>query len=135
VRHCQGLADHAPPPPGSVVLNAAECELAVLVTQCLDRRLPDLAAVAREVAAWEQRRNQERATAKWHFTTAQARRKLRHSSRTRCNQRGSRLVCDAGLLAVAERLLMAGIVRKLRGFMPSSQSARRSKCLEDRMNL
>ena len=59
-------------------LNVAECELAVLATQCLDRRLPDLATVAREVAAWEARRNRERPTIKWHFTTVQARRKLRH---------------------------------------------------------
>ena len=34
-------------------LNVAESEFAVLATQCLDRRLPDLATVAREVAAWE----------------------------------------------------------------------------------
>jgi hypothetical protein len=59
-------------------LNVAECELAVLATQCLDRRLPDLPTVAREVAAWEQRRNAERPTIKWHFTTAQACRKLKH---------------------------------------------------------
>ena len=59
-------------------LNVAECELAVLATQCLDRRLPDLASVAREVAAWEVRRNRDRPTVRWHFTTAQARRKLNH---------------------------------------------------------
>ena len=68
---------HRTPKHGSW-LNVAECELAVLATQCLDRRLPDLVTVAREVAAWEDRRNQERPTIKWHFTTAQARRKLRH---------------------------------------------------------
>lgn len=59
-------------------LNVAECELAVLATQCLDRRLPDLSTVAEEVAAWERRRNQERPTIRWHFTTVQARRKLKH---------------------------------------------------------
>lgn len=59
-------------------LNVAECELAVLATQCLDRRLPDLVTVAREAAAWETRLNRERPTVKWHFTTAQARRKLNH---------------------------------------------------------
>jgi hypothetical protein len=59
-------------------LNIAECELAARVTQCLDRRLPDLATVKREIAAWEERRNRERPTVKWHFTTAQARRKLKH---------------------------------------------------------
>jgi hypothetical protein len=71
------LAFHHTPKHGSW-LNVAECELAVLATQCLDRRLPDLLTVAREVAAWEARRNQERPTIKWHFTTAQARRKLKH---------------------------------------------------------
>ena len=47
---------HRTPKHGSW-LNVAECELAVLATQCLDRRLPDLVTVAREVAAWEDRRN------------------------------------------------------------------------------
>jgi hypothetical protein len=49
----------------------------MLATQCLDRRLPDLATVVREVAAREARRNRERPAVKWHFTTAQARRKLK----------------------------------------------------------
>ena len=76
-RLARKLEFHHTPVHGSW-LNVAECELAVLATQCLDRRLPDLATVAREVAAWEARRNQERPTVKWHFTTAQARRKLKH---------------------------------------------------------
>lgn len=71
------LEFHHTPKHGSW-LNVAECELAVLATQCLDRRLPDLPTVAREVVAWETRRNRERPTVKWHFTTAQARRKLKH---------------------------------------------------------
>ncbi len=70
------LEFHHTPKHGSW-LNVAECELAVLATQCLDRRLPDLATVAREVTARETRCNRERPTVKWHFTTAQARRKLR----------------------------------------------------------
>ncbi len=76
-RLAKKLEFHHTPKHGSW-LNVAECELAVLATQCLDRRLPDLATVAREVAAWEERRNQERPTIRWHFTTAQARRKLKH---------------------------------------------------------
>ena len=59
-------------------LNVAECELAVLANQCLNRRLPDLATVSSQVAAWERQRNAERPTVKWHFTTAQARQKLKH---------------------------------------------------------
>lgn len=76
-RIAKRLELHHTPKHGSW-LNVAECELAVLATQCLDRRLPDLATVAREVAAWERRRNIDRPTVKWHFTTAQARRKLKH---------------------------------------------------------
>ena len=76
-RLAKKLAFHHTPVHGSW-LNVAECELAVLATQCLDRRLPDLATVAHEVAAWERRRNAERPTVRWHFTTAHARRKLKH---------------------------------------------------------
>jgi DDE superfamily endonuclease len=76
-RIARKLEFHPTPVHGSW-LNVAECELAVLSTQCLDRRLPDLPTVAHEVAAWEQQRNLERPTIKWHFTTAQARRKLQH---------------------------------------------------------
>jgi hypothetical protein len=76
-RSAKQLEFHHTPVHGSW-LNIAECELAVLATQCLDRRLPDLATVRREAAAWETRRNAERPTVKWHFTTAQARRKLKH---------------------------------------------------------
>jgi hypothetical protein len=50
----------------------------VLATQCLNRRLPDLATATREVAAWVARRNRQRPPIRWHFTTAQARRKLKH---------------------------------------------------------
>jgi len=41
----------------------AELELAVLTRQCLARRLATQADVAREVAAWEQRRNHAEAGA------------------------------------------------------------------------
>ncbi len=76
-RLAKKLVLHHTPVHGSW-LNVAECELAVLATQCLDRRLPDLATVEREVVAWERRRNAERPTITWHFTTTQARRKLKH---------------------------------------------------------
>ncbi len=51
-RIAKRLEFHHTPKHGSW-LNVAECELAVLATQCLDRRLPDLGTVAREVAAWD----------------------------------------------------------------------------------
>lgn len=58
-------------------LNIAECELSVLARQCLDRRIPDKNTLAREVAAWEKRRNQVAVKVVWQFTTADARIKLR----------------------------------------------------------
>lgn len=58
-------------------LNMVEVELSVLADQCLDRRLPDLPAVAREVAAWEAARNAAGATVAWRFSAADARTKLR----------------------------------------------------------
>jgi hypothetical protein len=76
-RLARKLEFHHTPKHGSW-LNVAECELAVLASQCLNRRLPNLATVSAQVAAWERQRNAERPTVKWHFTTVQARRKLRH---------------------------------------------------------
>ena len=58
-------------------LNMAEVELSVLSRQCLDRRIPDRAALAGEVAAWEARRNAAAVRADWQFTTADARIKLK----------------------------------------------------------
>ena len=55
----------------------AESELSVLSTQCLDRRIPDKQMLAEEVAAWERSRNREHVNADWHFTTANARIKLK----------------------------------------------------------
>lgn len=57
-------------------LDLAESELAVLSTQCLDRRIPDRQTLVDEAAAWEQRRNTRHAKATWQFTTADARIKL-----------------------------------------------------------
>ena len=59
-------------------LNLAESELAVLSSQCLDRRIPDKQVLAEEVAAWEQDRNANHTKANWHFTTPDARVKLKH---------------------------------------------------------
>jgi hypothetical protein len=36
-------------------LNMAEIEIGVLSRQCLDRRMPDLRTVSREVGAWQKR--------------------------------------------------------------------------------
>ena len=70
------LEVHHTPKHGSW-LNIAEIELAVLQRPCLRRRVPDLAALAREAAAWAARRNAAGAAVEWHFTTADARTRLR----------------------------------------------------------
>ena len=57
-------------------LDMAESELAILSSQCLDRRIPDKRKLIAEVAAWEVARNQNNATAKWQFTAVDARIKL-----------------------------------------------------------
>lgn len=59
-------------------LNVAEIELSVLSRQCLDRRMPERSLITQEIAAWEDRRNQEACTIDWQFTTDNARIKLKH---------------------------------------------------------
>ena len=56
----------------------AEIELSVLTTQCLKRRIPSRERLMTEVAAWQHQRNARGATITWHFTTSDARVKLRH---------------------------------------------------------
>jgi hypothetical protein len=58
-------------------LNLAESELAILSSQCLDRRIPDAQMLTREVEPWQKRRNTYNAKADWQFTTADARIKLK----------------------------------------------------------
>jgi hypothetical protein len=70
------FAFHHTPVHGSW-LNIAEIELSVLGRQCLDRRLPDRVALTAEVAAWTAARNAAPVSIDWHFTTADARVKLK----------------------------------------------------------
>lgn len=70
------LAFHYTPKHGSW-LNMAEIELSVLQRQCLDRRIPDQATLKAEIAAWEQQRNEEKATIDWRFSITDAREKLK----------------------------------------------------------
>jgi hypothetical protein len=58
-------------------LNIAEIELSVLSRQCLDRRVPDMATLGREVTAWEEHRNSAACPVDWRFTTDDARIKLK----------------------------------------------------------
>jgi hypothetical protein len=70
------LEFHYTPKHGSW-LNMAEIEFSVLSRQCLDRRIADADRLGGEVAAWEERRNDARATVNWRFTTDDARIKLK----------------------------------------------------------
>lgn len=74
-RLAERLEIHYTPKHGSW-LNIAEIELSALARQCLDRRLPDIAIMRREVAAWQRTRNQRGAPINWQFTTEHARVKL-----------------------------------------------------------
>ena len=57
-------------------LNMVEIEIGVLSQQCLDRRIDSYARLISETAAWEKRRNAERARINWMFTTEKARAKM-----------------------------------------------------------
>jgi DDE superfamily endonuclease len=58
-------------------LDMAKSELGALSSQCLDRRIPDKQTLVEEVAAWKDRRDKNHAAAGFHFTTAEARVKLK----------------------------------------------------------
>jgi DDE superfamily endonuclease len=73
----QRLEIHHTPKHGSW-LNIAEIELSALTRQCLDRRIADLAVLNTELTAWQQATNADQRQVNWHFTTADARVKLRH---------------------------------------------------------
>ncbi len=66
---------HYTPKHGSWV-NMAETEIRIMNGQCLNRRLDSQDVIAREVAAWEAKRNAQHARIHWTFTLAAARRKL-----------------------------------------------------------
>ncbi len=59
-------------------LNMAEAELSVLARQCLARRIPDIATLDEQVAAWMRRRNKHNTKADWRFKTEDARIKLKN---------------------------------------------------------
>ena len=75
-RLTERLEIHYTPKHGSW-LNMAETELSVLAMQCLDRRIPALEDLEREVHAWEDNRNKTTKGVDWQFTTEDARVKLR----------------------------------------------------------
>ena len=76
-RLTERLEIHYTPKHGSW-LNVAEIELSVLQRQCLNRRIPDKDLMQSEIAAWEDDRNNRPSKIDWHFTTTDARTKLKH---------------------------------------------------------
>jgi hypothetical protein len=58
-------------------LNVAECELSALTRQCLGRRIAAQDTVATEATAWSKQRNEEQVGVDWHFTTEDARTRLK----------------------------------------------------------
>src|SRR5258708_4960960 len=54
-------------------LNMVEIEIGVMVRQCLDRRIAEKSILVSEIAAWQRRRNAERARIDWMFTVERAR--------------------------------------------------------------
>lgn len=73
----QRLEIHHTPKHGSW-LNIAEIELSALTRQCLDRRIADLDTLNTELTAWQHATNTNQRQVNWHFTTNDARTKLRH---------------------------------------------------------
>jgi hypothetical protein len=53
-----------------------EIEIGVMVSQCLDRRIPDKKTLTAEISGWLRRRNREKARIRWLFTVPRAREKL-----------------------------------------------------------
>jgi len=58
-------------------LNIAEIELSAMSVQCLSRRIGDLSVLRSELSLWEVSRNNSSKSVNWHFTTENARGKLR----------------------------------------------------------
>lgn len=67
-------------------LNMVEIEIGVMVSQCLDRRIPTKEILASEITAWERARNRDRARIKWQFTVDCARKKLGRAYPTIANR-------------------------------------------------
>jgi hypothetical protein len=86
-RLARRLELHYTPKHGSW-LNAVEIEFAALGRQCLDRRIGDLDALARETRAWAAARNAQAAPLAWQFRTADARIRLRRLYPTVANPSG-----------------------------------------------
>jgi len=70
------LEFHYTPKHGSW-LNIAEISISILSKQCINRRIPNIAVLNTEIAAWETAYNSQVKSVNWQFTTADARIKLK----------------------------------------------------------
>jgi hypothetical protein len=75
-RLAERLEVHHTPKHGSW-LNMAEIELGVMARQCLGDRIADRNTLDERVQAWANAPNHARRRADWHFTTADARVRLK----------------------------------------------------------
>jgi len=76
-RLLERLEIHYTPKHGSW-LDVAEIELSVFTKQCLARRIDNIETLRSEAKAWAHARNAAQSGVDWHFTTEQARIKLKH---------------------------------------------------------
>ena len=76
-RLARRLEIHHTPKHGSW-LNIAECELSAMTRQCLTRRVGDIDTLNRELSCWQDQTNADQRQVRWHFTTSDARIRLRH---------------------------------------------------------
>jgi len=76
-RLARKLEIHYTPKHGSW-LNMAEIEIGVLSRQCLAKYIDTREKMEREISTWESNRNASQHTVDWHFTTADARIKLKN---------------------------------------------------------
>lgn len=75
-RLSERLEIHYTPKHGSW-LDIAEIELSVLIRQCLSSRIENIQKMRTEVTAWNNDRNNRQSKVSWHFTTGDARLKLK----------------------------------------------------------
>ena len=65
-------------------LNMAEIEISALSKQCLERRIPDIVTMKKEINAWVKDRVEKKVKIKWSFTKNNSRIKLQnHYSKVR----------------------------------------------------
>ena len=71
-RLAERLEIHHTPNHGSW-LNIAEIELSVMTQQCLNRYIPDIEFLSKQIKAWKDERNQKTAKVDWQFSNDTAR--------------------------------------------------------------